>query len=287
MDSCRIYKRATRIECSYLAVRLLLRAEKKNHLEHNHTSNTTDTSEHVLRYGFLVLQSDTRPEQSVRTYQYRLCCQRYLWISTNQILSRVFLPIVLRIFTSLRMMTDFTTLFLFSTQTRLGLAVSTSMKVFSLICTLVLYLSLYPSIDLSTTHSSEIERHTHTQHMYRYGNNNEPSPIFKFEVDQDRPTMTISSPDMRSDLASDPHYTNLQIFRVVFETDDHTIRDFNLSDVNSSSSTMFDVVNLSRVDNHRFQAYVVRNGCARIFHSIQHSHTHTRIHRYNIRTLRI
>ena len=96
MDSCRIYKRATRIECSYLAVRLLLRAEK-NHLEHNHTSNTTDTSEHVLRYGFLVLQSDTRPEQSVRTYQYRLCCQRYLWISTNQILSRVFLPIVLRI----------------------------------------------------------------------------------------------------------------------------------------------------------------------------------------------
>ena len=93
--------------------------------------------------------------------------------------------------------------------------------------------------------------------------------------------MTIFSPDMRSDLASDPHYTNRQIFRVVFETDDHTIRDFNLSDVNSSSSTMFNVVNLSRVDNHRFEAYVVRKWCS----NISFNSTHTRIHRYTIRTL--
>ena len=83
--------------------------------------------------------------------------------------------------------------------------------------------------------------------------------MFEFEVDRKRPTMTIYSPDMRGDLSDDPHLTIRQTFRILFVTDDHTIRDFNLSDVNCSSSTMFDVVNLSRIDSHTFEAYVVQN----------------------------
>ena len=135
MDSCRIYKRATRIECSYLR-RLLLRAEKI-------ISNTTTLRTQQIRRNTstirilsLAVGHETRTKRKDVPISFVL--SKVPRISTNQILSRVFLPIVLRIFTSLRMMTDFTTLFLFSTQTRLGLAVSTSMKVFSLICTLVL-----------------------------------------------------------------------------------------------------------------------------------------------------
>ena len=121
--------------------------------------------------------------------------------------------------------------------------------------TLFLLICTFSLIYIDGTHT-----HTYTNtHTYRYGNNNEPSPVFEFEVDRKRPTMTIYSPDMRGDLSDDPHLTTRQTFRILFVTDDHTIRDFNLSDVNCSSSTMFDVVNLSRIDSHTFEAYVVQN----------------------------
>ena len=94
-----------------------------------------------------------------------------------------------------------------------------------------------------------------------YDNLNLASEIFKFEVDRDRPTMQIDSPDMRGDLADDPHYTMLQTFEILFQTDDHTIHSFNLSDVNRSS-TVFDVVNLSRIDSHTFRAFVVQDSSA-------------------------
>ncbi len=101
-----------------------------------------------------------------------------------------------------------------------------------------------------------------------HGNENLASSIFKFEVDRQRPTMSIHSPDMRADLADDPHLTMLQTFEILFETDDHTIHSFNLSDVNRSS-TMFDVVNLSRIDSHSFRAYVVQISSAlNLAHSI-------------------
>ena len=101
-----------------------------------------------------------------------------------------------------------------------------------------------------------------------YGNENLPSSVFKFEVDRKRPTMEIYSPEMREDLQDDPYLTILQTFEILFKTDDHTIRSFNLSDVNRSS-TAFDVVNLTRIDSHSFRAYVVQNISAlNLVHSI-------------------